>query len=126
MPIIRTVLATTVDEATIPSGGGSTQGDRLVWTDDVTDDVTDTLVGQHSGECVLVREPNVWKCEAGWTFLEGNLVAGGLITFDENIPTFSTAIYGGTGAYKDARGQITGTKVDLPSTQTRYALEILP
>jgi hypothetical protein len=129
MPL-KTVLATLVAEKYLPDPPG-TPGDRLIWTDNVHDEATNPLLGQHSGECVLVREPDVWKCEAGWTFLEGNLVAGGLITFDPNIPTYTTAIYGGTGAYKDARGQITGTSktalgADLPQGQTRYALEILP
>ena len=129
MPI-KTVIATEVASQGRPTAGRKL-GARLIWTDDLRDETTNALLGQHSGECVLVREGdngqlNVWKCEAGWTFLEGNLVAEGPLPFDPNIPTFTTAIYGGTGAYKDARGQIRGTSANLPAGQTRYTLEILP
>jgi hypothetical protein len=125
MPVMKTVIATEVASQGRPAAGKKL-GARLIFTDDVRDEATNTLQGQHSGECVLVREPDMWKCEAGWTFLEGNLVAGGLIKFDPNIPTFTTAIYGGTAAYKEARGQITGTSANLPAGQFRYTLEILP
>jgi hypothetical protein len=79
----------------------------------VRDKATGNHLGQHSGECVLVRESDekdgrgVWLCEAGWTFPEGNLTAGGVIDYDVD-PPFAVPIFGGTQTYKNAGGQITG------------------
>jgi hypothetical protein len=130
MPV-KTLIATTIDEKGKPTKGKHL-GDRYYWTDDVRDKVTNALTGQHSGECVLVRQSpggfGMWLCEAGWTFAEGNLTAGGLLDYDAPGPTFTVPIFGGTSTYKDARGQITGDAShanDTPPTY-EYTLEILP
>jgi hypothetical protein len=73
---------------------------------------------------VLVREPGWWFCRAGWTLPSGNLVAGGLLDF-QGGSDFRVAIFGGTGVYKDARGEIVGTPTPTP-TQVEYELTILP
>ena len=128
MPVLN-LIATELDSTGRPTSGKK-QGARLIWTDDLRDKVTGQAMGQHSGDCVLVREPSgpaksgIWFCRAGWTLPNGNLVAGGVIDFDAGAkPT--VAIFGGTGACKDARGEI--RVISYPGQgQTEYALEILP
>jgi hypothetical protein len=129
MPTLN-LIATEVDSVGRPTSGKK-QGARLIWTDDLRDKATGQDMGQHSGDCVLVREPSSpansgsWFCRAGWNLPAGNtLVAGGVIDFDATaLPT--VAIFGGTGAYKDARGEISVTSYP-GQAQTEYTLEILP
>jgi hypothetical protein len=127
--VVLDLIATGVDEVTTPAAGNK-QGARLIFTEDLREPGTNKpVIGQHSGDCVLVREPDAgsgpwWFCRAGWKLPNGYLVAGGLLDFGPNAPsTFKVAIFGGTGAYKDARGEITGTP---GQNQTTYHLEIGP
>jgi hypothetical protein len=115
-------LTTTAVTSVRTPASGKKQGARLIFTDDLRDKAASPAtppIGQHSGVCVLVREPDTWFCRAGWFLPNGNLVAGGLIDF--SAPNFAVAIFGGTGAYKDARGEIRGTPGGSDLT-----LEILP
>ena len=109
MPTTLNLTATAVDSVQTPASGKK-QGARLIFTDDLRDKAASPAtapIGQHSGVCVLVREPSTWFCRAGWVLPGGNLVAGGLIDF--SAPNFAVAIFGGTGAFEDARGEIRGT-----------------
>jgi Dirigent-like protein len=103
----------------VPVGGTPDLGTRRVFSDDLREqDSVKVIVGQHSGTCVHVRQPNMWLCHAGWTLKEvgpgagetGTLVAGGLLDFAADPPVFG-AIFGGTGDFAKARGQIVGTPV---------------
>lgn len=69
MPVLN-LIATELDSTGRPTSGKK-QGARLIWTDDLRDKVTGQAMGQHSGDCVLVREPSgpaksgIWFCRAG-------------------------------------------------------------
>jgi hypothetical protein len=107
-------------------------GTRRVFSEDLRDKNSNQSVGQHSGTCVLVRQPSIWLCHAGWTLRKagpggktGSLVAGALLNFDAS-PPFLVAIFGGTGDYSKARGEITA--VPIPNTdpqQWTYKLDIV-
>ena len=62
MPTVLNLIATEVESTRRPPSG-TTQGTRLMFTDDLRDEgasPTTPPIGQHSGDCVLVREPNWW------------------------------------------------------------------
>jgi hypothetical protein len=123
-PTILKLVATQIaDPTSIPPPPGYKLGARSLFSDDLRDR-NDALVGQHSGECVFVREPDMWLCHAGWKLPKGDLVAGALM--DES-PKFTAAIFGGTRDYRKARGQIQGSIRPNTNPQvTDYELEIHP
>jgi Allene oxide cyclase barrel like domain len=131
MPTTLILIATEVDSVGRPTAQRQ-QGARLIWTDDLREPgPNQPIIGQHAGDCVLVREASspqgegIWFCRAGWTLPNGNLVAGGLVDFSGAGGPARVAIFGGTAAYKDARGEIRVTANPAPN-QTEYRLEILP
>jgi hypothetical protein len=71
-------------------------------------------VSQHSGFCFVVRKPNTWLCQAGYTLPGikkkhfrhgGQIEARGILDFSAPSPTF-VAITGGTGDYRRASGEV--------------------
>jgi hypothetical protein len=114
-----------------PPGGAATDlGTRRVFSEDLREQASSQVVGQHSGTCTLVRKPAFWLCHAGWTLESvgpgpgktGSLVAGGLLNFNAD-PPFVVAIWGGTGDHDKARGEITG--LPIPNTDPQeYDWEI--
>jgi hypothetical protein len=110
---------------------GKRLGDRVVFTDDIisVNGAPPTGAGQHSGFCVLVREPDLWLCEAGFIlpgipgtpFANGGQIqARGLMDFAGGA--FQAAITGGIGDYHQARGQIAGT-TNPPQTDWTLTIE---
>jgi hypothetical protein len=98
-----------------PLGPGDELGTRRVFAEDLRDAKTGEAVGRHNGTCTLVRVPQVWHCQAGWTMKNvgpgggrtGTLVAGGLLDFSGSVkPPFYVAIFGGTGDFDTVRGEI--------------------
>jgi hypothetical protein len=89
---------------------------------------------QHSGFCFLVREPNVWLCQAGFLlpglgapFANGGQIqARGLMDFDQSGPA-QAAIDGGFGDYDSAGGRIDVTFPPTPKggkPKSRWELTI--
>jgi hypothetical protein len=106
MPTLHLVATQIAPPKEIPPGGPNNLGLRTIFSDDLRDKNTNALVGQHTGECVLVREnPNMWLCHAGFILPNGELIAEVLSNED---PVLTAAILGGTDNYDNARGQIEG------------------
>ena len=89
----------------VHSGGpGDVTGNLLTWHNKVYDPTDTTQVGTDQGSCVRISPADSsWEC--AWT----TFLAGGQITVEG--PYYDTknsvlAITGGTGAYRDARGQM--------------------
>jgi hypothetical protein len=113
-----------------PTGGPPDLGTVQVFSDVIRQGTA--VVGEHSGTCVHVRAPNTWFCHAGWhlkgvdpnppggTTLTGTLVAGGLLDYDDPLPTFVVAIFGGTGDFQHVVGEIHGEYV---APRTNYELD---
>lgn len=83
---------------------GDTTGDLLTWHNKVFDETDTTAAGRDQGECTRISpKQGTWECT--WI----TWVAGGSITVEG--PFYDTkdsvfAITGGTGAYKDATGEM--------------------
>ena len=91
-------------------------GDMQVFTDDITEINGKPLapgVSQHSGFCFVVREPNTWLCQAGYSlpgirkrrFRKGGQIQARAL-LDISKPVNRAAITGGTGDYRRASGDI--------------------
>jgi hypothetical protein len=117
-----------------PGGPVTDLGTRRVFSEDLRDKSSNKAVGQHSGTCVLVRQPSMWLCHAGWNLEKvgpgagktGNFVAGALLDFNANPPLIA-AIFGGTGAFSKARGEL--TVAPIPNTTPQewdYTVELVP
>jgi hypothetical protein len=82
---------------------GDSPGDLLTFANPVFDRTNDDRVGRDQGSCIRITRGNSWQCS--WTaFLHG-----GSITVEG--PFFDTrdsqlAITGGTGAFRNVRGQM--------------------
>jgi allene oxide cyclase len=101
--VIHVVEHATTDATTDTGDPGDTSGDILTFANDVFNASDSTKVGTDHGYCIRITAPGSYECN--WTiFLED-----GQITVEG--PFFDTsdsvvAITGGTGAYRNARGQM--------------------
>ena len=129
MPTVK-LIGTPVFPGVVLPPGATTVGARRVFSEDLREEHSNQVVGQHSGTCTLVREPGWWLCSAGWTLNDvgpgagktGTLVAGALLDFAAGQPPFVVAIVGGTGDFATIRGTIE-TK-PIPNTDDwDYTLE---
>ena len=130
METLHLVATQIAAPTTLPAPGPTHLGARSVFSDDLHDKNTNALVGQHTGECVLVRkDPNMWLCHAGFILPKGELIAEVLSNED---PQWTAAILGGTDAYDNARGQIEGKYIagtGPPSStalKTDYTIRVQP
>jgi hypothetical protein len=115
MPTLELIGIEVAPTKVIPNATGAPStdlGTRRVFSEDLRDEDSNELVGQHSGTCVLVRQPSWWFCRAGWTLRDvgpgartGGLVAGGLLDF-KSVEPIMVAIFGGSGDFSKARGDI--------------------
>jgi hypothetical protein len=125
------LIGTPIFEPEVVPAGGTTVGTRRVFSEELRDQRTGQHVGQHSGTCTLVREPAWWLCHAGWTLRKvgpgarrtGALVAGALLDFQAEEQRFQVAIFGGTGDFDTARGEIDAAPVP-GSDDWEYRLEV--
>jgi hypothetical protein len=130
MDTLHLVATQIAAPTTLPAPGSTHLGLRSVFSDDLRDKNTNALVGQHTGECVLVRKnPNMWLCHAGFMLPKGELIAEVL---SNEAPQWTAAILGGTNAYDNARGQIegeyiAGTGPPSPTAlKTDYTIRVQP
>jgi hypothetical protein len=96
--------ATTDTPVNIGTNTGDALGNQLVFHNFVYDAADKAQVGSDNGNCVRTVVGKVWECY--WTIL----LRGGQMTvegpfYDDGTDSM-LAITGGTGIYKDARGQM--------------------
>lgn len=93
------------DNETITDTGavGDSVGDIFTFANPVYDKANTTKVGTDQGYCIRIAAGEAWECE--WTvFLaEGQISVSGPV-FDAKESTL--AVIGGTGAYKNASGEM--------------------
>ena len=99
------VIEHAVTDTVVHSGGpGDVTGNLLTWHNKVYNEADTTVVGTDQGSCVRIA-PSEKSWECAWT----TFLAGGQITVEG--PYYDNrnsilAITGGTGAYREARGQM--------------------
>jgi hypothetical protein len=112
----RTLFDTTVQSTDIDLGDkGFSQGDQLIFADDLFAKKDDPKIGRAGGVCTVVRVTDAEKfsgtaqCVVTLSLPDGQITVQGLLEFtgDELPAPFDLAITGGTDAYSDAGGQVT-------------------
>jgi allene oxide cyclase-like protein len=122
------LVATRVQESEIdlPPEGEFSQGDQVVFTEDLFQD--GKQVGKNGGVCSLVRlgpgESATFHCVATLSLEKGQLTIQGLVTFAGETDTapFVLAITGGTGAFARAHGELTVKEVS--ETEIHYTVAL--
>lgn len=100
---IHVIEHATTDVTTDTGPPGDSPGDVLTFANDVFDAANAAKVGTDQGYCIRIQAPGSYECN--WT----TFLSGGQITVEG--PFFDTAdstlaITGGTGRYRNARGQM--------------------
>lgn len=118
--------ATQTQFAALDNGpSGSSLGDVIVYADDFTDDAG-RRVGRDGGTCITTTmlDGGAFSadCVATLVLQRGEITVHGEVTFASptDLPPFTTAITGGTGAYQGAAGELRGEP--LNATDYRYTV----
>lgn len=125
------LFALTVQQAEIDVGTpGFGLGDQFVFSDDLSAQKGSEKIGFDAGVCTIVRLDDhgntaTNQCVATASLHEGQIAIQGLVTFagEEGPGTFVLPITGGSGAYKNARGQV--TVETLSETESNLTFEII-
>jgi allene oxide cyclase len=102
---VFTVVERAVTDAVVDLGpAGDSVGDSLAWANQLYNAGNRNVIGSDQGSCVRTVVGAAWECS--WT----NILARGHITvqgpFYDDGSDSTLAITGGTGAYRDASGQM--------------------
>jgi hypothetical protein len=128
---VFTVFTVTVQNQFLDLGPqGLSLGDQQVFAEDVYDHKGGTKIGSDGVVCTIVRVTDAAtgsgtaQCVATVSLADGQITIQGLLSFtgDELPAPFQQAITGGTGAYADARGQI--TVEELSETEANITVEL--
>lgn len=109
---------------------GLSLGDQTVFSDDVSQEKGSPTIGFSGVVCSVVRigehaSTVTVQCAATLSLHEGQIASQGLITFTEDpgASTFVIPITGGSGVFKNARGQV--TVEEISETEANLMLEVL-
>jgi len=119
-PVTRLIeLVEHADNETVTDTGmmGDSVGDILTFANPVFDKANATKVGTDQGYCIRVAAGEAWECE--WTvFLaDGQINVSGPF-FDTKESSLS--VTGGTGAFKNATGEMALGFRDVPAPKVEY------
>jgi hypothetical protein len=82
-------------------------------------------VGYDGGQCTFVHtRPFRAECEATAKLGRGKITQQGLISLTNGARTFIVAVNGGTGGFRNARGQ--ATIQDLSQTKSKITFHLIP
>jgi hypothetical protein len=82
-------------------------------------------VGFDGGQCTFVHtRPFRAECEATFKLGNGKITAQGLLHLTNGPGTFVVAVNGGTGAFRNVRGQ--ATIEDLTQNKSRITFHLIP
>jgi allene oxide cyclase len=91
-------------DAVIDTGAaGDSSGDLLTFANDVYDATDTSVVGTDQGDCIRIVPGATWECRWVTVLDDGSITVEG--PFSDTGST-ALAITGGTGVYRDARGQM--------------------
>lgn len=119
-PVTRTIeLVEHADNETVTDTGmtGDSVGDILTFANDVYDKANTTKLGTDQGYCIRVAAGASWECE--WTvFLADGQISVTGPFFDTKESTLT--VTGGTGAFKNATGEMDLGFRDVPPPKIEY------
>lgn len=96
-------------------------GDVLTFANTVFDKTNTTQVGTDNGYCLRTVVGQAWECSWTMTLADGQLsVEGPFYDTKDSV----LAIIGGTGAYKDARGQMKLHARNAEGTEYDFIYEV--
>jgi allene oxide cyclase len=101
--VIHVIEHATSDTVTDTGAAGDSAGDILTFANDVYDAGDAHKVGSDQGYCIRTEAGISWECNYTTFLPRGQIVVEGPF-YDAADSTF--AITGGTGAYRNARGQL--------------------
>jgi hypothetical protein len=104
----------------VDHSGGQSVGDMFVFQSDLFDPDTNAKVGTAEGHCVLITASgDIVDCDASGILEGGQIrVSGASSSADTNV----LAVTGGTGIYRNVRGQITTTSIDDTTSTDTFEL----
>jgi allene oxide cyclase len=120
--IVLRVVERAENDTVIDLGeSGDSIGDLLAFGNPVYDPANQTKLGDDQGSCVRTVVGQSWECT--WTLIlpEGQLTVQGPFS---DAADSTLAITGGTGAYRDARGQMTLHARNAEGTEYDFTYEI--
>jgi allene oxide cyclase len=119
-PVTRVIeLVEHAENETVTDTGmtGDSVGDILTFANDVYDKANTTKVGTDQGYCIRVVAGASWECE--WTvFLADGQISVTGPFFDAKESTLT--VTGGTGAFKNATGEMSLGFRDVPPPKIEY------
>jgi hypothetical protein len=118
---LHVVERATTDVVTDLGEEGDSVGDVLTFANEVYDENNETLVGTDNGFCVRTVVGAAWECIWTLTLADGQITVEGPFN-DTGESVF--AVTGGTGAYANARGQMTLTWRNDAGTEFDFVYEI--
>jgi allene oxide cyclase len=101
--VIEHATTDTVIDTGSGAPGTDTAGDLLTFANDLYDASDSNVVGTDQGDCVRIVPGSTWECRWVAMFDDGSITVEGPFSDAGNTVL---AITGGTGAFKNARGQM--------------------
>jgi allene oxide cyclase len=101
--VIEHATTDTVIDTGSGAPGTDTTGDLLTFANDIYDASDSNVVGTDQGDCVRIVVGATWECRWVAVFDDGSITVEGPFSDSGNTVL---AITGGTGAFKNARGQM--------------------
>jgi hypothetical protein len=121
---IRLVSRTTTETNVDDGATGESAGDRFVFASDLFKG--DENVGDEAGECVIARIVErvaaTANCAATLSLRGGQITLQGLVAFSDQTESFTVAVTGGTGRYREADGEMTIETVS--ETEDHYTIRL--
>ncbi len=116
-----TVVERATSDTVVDIGpSGDSLGDVLAFGNPIFDAANAQQVGRDEGYCVRTNTGQAWECN--WTVL---FDSGGSITvegpFNDDLSDSKLSITGGTGQYKNARGEMTLHARNADGTEFDFA-----
>jgi len=119
---LHVVERATTDTVADIAPEGDSVGDVLGFANEVFDENNQNKIGTDSGSCVRTAVGAAWECIWTLTLSDGSLTVEGPF-YDTQDSTL--AITGGTGAYKNASGQMTLHARNAQGTEFDFTYEIV-
>lgn len=118
---IHVVERAATDVITDVGEEGDSVGDLLTFANDVYDAANENKVGTDNGYCIRTAVAEAWECNWTVTLADGQLTAEGPFY---DVADSVLAITGGTGAYKNARGEMQLKSRNAEGTEFDFIYEV--